>query len=191
MRHLAKPVILITALAGGLSACTTAETRDESVAAEAFADMKMTPEKIETLIKSFDPDAQMRGSLIAFKVQEREVAIVYDANNDRMRALSPIAPASLLDEAILMRIAQANYDSVLDARYAVADGMIWSAFIHPLASLQEEQLLSAIAQVVTAAETFGTTFTSGAMLFGGGDSSELHDELLKKLEEAARKKAAI
>jgi len=73
----------------------------------------------------------------------------------------------------------------------VADGLVWSVFIHPLGSLQQEDLLSAIAQVVTSAETFGTTFASGAMVFGGGDSNELHNELLKKLEEAAKKKDAI
>ena len=69
--------------------------------------------------------------------------------------------------------------------------MIWSVYIHPLASLEQEELISAIAQVVTAAETFGVTYTSGAMVFGGGDSSEIHNDLIKKLEEAAKKKDAI
>ena len=64
-------------------------------------------------------------------------------------------------------------------------------FIHPLDTLQREELISGLAQVVTAAETFGSSFTSGAMLFGGGDSNEIHNELLKKLEEAAKKKDAI
>ena len=191
MQKLLKLTILVGALGGGLTACADAERNDEKAALEVSATTAMTPEKMGKLIKSFDPESEMRDNLIAFKIQDRELIIVYDANNDRMRTLTPVAPASLVDEAILLRMAQANYDSVLDARYAVADGMIWSAFIHPLASLQEEQLLSAIAQVVTAAETFGTTYTSGAMVFGGGDSSELHDELLKKLEEAAKKKEAI
>jgi len=151
----------------------------------------MTPERMGELINKISEDADVRDNLIAFKVQEREVLIVFDEDNDRMRILTPIAPVSLLDDAIMMRMLQANYDSVLDARYAVADGLIWTAFIHPLGSLDEEELLSAIAQVVTGAETFGTTFTSGAMVFGGGDSNELHNELLKKLEEAAKKKDAI
>jgi len=190
MHKLAKTLILIGALGGGLTACANVESVDEAFAVD-IAAMKMTPEKMGNLVKKIDENAEVRDNLIAFKIQEREVLIVFDENNDRMRTLTPIAPANLLDEAIMMRMLQANYDSVLDARYAVADGLIWSAFIHPLGSLDEEALLSAIAQVVTGAETFGTTFTSGAMVFGGGDSSELHDELLKQLEEAAKKKDAI
>lgn len=191
MRQFIK-LIIITAAMGGLAACANAETADEKTAAEVpEAATGMTAAKMEKLVKSFDAESQTRGNLIAFTIADRNLAIVYDEDNDRMRALTPIAPASLLNEEILMRMAQANYDSVLDARYAVADGMIWAAFIHPLASLKEEDLLSALAQIVTAAETFGTTFASGAMIFGGGDSSELHDELLKKLEEAVKKKEAI
>ena len=189
MRHLVKSIILIGALGGGLAGCANVESIDEATAVASA--MKMTPERMGTLVTSFDEDAEVRDNLIAFKIQDREVLIVHDANNDRMRALSPIARTAILDDAVMMRMLQANYDSVLDARYAVADGLVWSVFIHPLASLQEEDLLSAIAQVVTSAETFGTTFASGAMVFGGGDSSELHDELLKKLEEAAKKKDAI
>ena len=75
--------------------------------------------------------------------------------------------------------------------YAIADELVWSVFIHSLDTLQQEELISGIAQVVTAAETFGTSFTSGAMVFGGGDSSAIHNELVKKLEEAAKKKEAI
>lgn len=108
-----------------------------------------------------------------------------------MRALTPIAPAELMNEAILKRMAQANYDAVLDARYAIADKLVWSVFIHSLDTLQQEELISGIAQVVTAAETFGTTFTSGAMVFGGGDSNEIHNDLIKKLQDAAKKKDAI
>jgi len=195
MRHLAKSFIIITALGawGGLGACSSAETGDAADKAEASASAseKMTPEKMGALVKSFDADAEIRDNVIAFKINEREVLIVHDANNDRMRALTPIARVGILDDAIMMRMLQANYDSVLDVRYAVADGLVWAAFIHPLGSLEQEDLLSAIAQLVTSAETFGTTFASGAMVFGGGDSSELHNELLKKLEEAAKKKEAI
>ena len=194
MRHLTKLFIVVGTIGvfgSGLAACANVETADETITAESSAPSKMTAEKMGALVKSFDADADIRDNLIAFKIEEREVLIVHDENNDRMRALSPIARVGILDDAIMMRMLQANYDSVLDARYAVADGLVWSVFIHPLGSLQEEDLLSAIAQVVTSAETFGTTFASGAMIFGGGDSNELHDELLKKLEEAAKKKDAI
>ena len=195
MRHLVKSVFLLSAVMS-LSACTQAQNsgaavNPEAETAEAPAPTKMTAKAMADLVKSFDAEAVVRGNLISFTLQEREVLIVHDEKSDRMRALTPIALASLLDEAILLRMAQANYDSVLDARYAVADGLIWSVFIHPLGSLEQEELISAIAQVVTAAETFGLTFTSGATVFGGGDSSEIHNDLLKKLEEAAKKRDGI
>ena len=194
MRHFLKTGILIGAMAG-IAACggvqqAGAETEDEAKT-ESAKSTKMTGAAMTELVKSFDPEAQARGNVISFKLQEREVIIVFDEERARMRALTPIAPASLMNEAILMRMAQANYDAVLDARYAVADELVWSVFIHPLDTLQQEELISGLAQVVTAAETFGSSFTSGAMLFGGGDSNEIHNELLKKLEEAAKKKDAI
>ena len=195
MRHFIKTVFLLSA-AAGLIACSqgqSSDTAEGSVAemAKTSVPTKMTAKAMADLIKSFDPKVQEGANLISFKVQDREVLIVYDAKRDRMRAITPIGQASLLDEALLLRMAQANYDSALDARYAVADGLVWSVFIHPLGSLEQEELISAIAQVVTAAETFGLTYTSGAMMFGGGDSSEIHNDLLKKLEESAKKRDGI
>jgi len=192
MQQFLKSVFLVSALTG-LAACGAVSNADESDAAKVEQSelKKMTPKAMADLVKSFDPDAKVQNNLIAFELQEREVLIVFDEDMDRMRALTPIAPAGLLNEELLLRMAQANYDSVLDARYAVADDLVWSVFIHPLGSLQQEDLVSAIAQVVTAAETFGVTYTSGAVVFGGGDSSEIHNDLLKKLEKAAKEKDAI
>lgn len=189
MQQFLKALFLCSALTG-LVACGGASNA-ETLSAENTVPQKMTAKAMAELVKSFDAEAKVQANLIAFELQDREVLIVFDEKRDRMRAITPVAPASVLSEDILLRMAQANYDSALDARYAVADDLVWSVFIHPLGSLQEEQLISAIAQVVTAAETFGLTYTSGAMVFGGGDSSEIHSDLLKKIEEAAKKKDAI
>jgi hypothetical protein len=192
MRQFLRTGILVATMVG-LASCggTTHADTEGKAEAETVTSTKMTGEAMAELVKSFDPEAMARGNVISFKLQEREVLIVFDEDGGRMRALTPIAPAGLLNEAILLRIAQANYDSVLDVRYAVADELVWSVFIHPLESLQQDELISGIAQLVTAAETFGTSYTSGAMVFGGGDSSEIHNDLIKQLEEAAKKKDAI
>ena len=89
------------------------------------------------------------------------------------------------------RMLQANYDAVLDARYAIANDIVWSTFIHPLTSLTEDDFISALAQTVTAAETFGTSYTSGAVVFGGGDSSGIHEDLLEELQEANKARSDI
>ena len=145
---------------------------------------KMTAENLVTLIQKFDEEASVNKNMVRFKLQEREVLLVYDVKADRMRLLAPIAPQSIANEDILARMMQANYDAVLDARYALANDIVWSVFIHPLSSLTQKDFLSAVAQTVTAAETFGTSYTSGAIIFGGGDSHSIHKDLLKALEKA-------
>jgi len=149
---------------------------------------KMTPEKLAGLIAKFDETAKAEANSVAFKLRDRDIILVYDVKADRMRVVTPVAQAALADEDILIRMLQANYDAVLDSRYAIANNAIWAVFVHPLSSLAEEDFLSGIAQVVTAAETFGSSYTSGAFVFGGGDSNTIHEDLLKELEKAVGEK---
>jgi len=181
-------MITMFACALGFSACG-AETTATSAEALALGEVatsteKMTPGKLITLIQKFDKDAKVGGNGVEFKVNERELFMVYDKNADRMRIISPVAQSGIASEEVLIRMMQANYDAVLDARYAMANDIIWAVFLHPLSSLTQEDFLSGVAQTVTAADTFGTTYTSGAMVFGDGDSNSIHEDLLKELEKA-------
>lgn len=54
--------------------------------------------------------------------------------------------------------------------------------LHPLSPLTADQFLSGLAQTVLLARNYGTTFSSGALSFGGGDSQDLLRELLEKSE---------
>lgn len=58
-----------------------------------------------------------------------------------MRIIMPIGDADEIDKESLLRMMQANFDSALDARYAIAQGSLWGVFIHPLGSLIERQRL--------------------------------------------------
>lgn len=147
-------------------------------------DGPMTPDRIGELVKLVDPEAQDMGNGYIFKIQDRDLRLVYDERADRMRIITPIIPASGLPSELLNRMLQANFDAVLDARYAVGGGNVWSVFIHRLSSLNTEDLISGISQTAVAADTFGSTFTSGAVVFGGGDSSELHRDLEERLRRA-------
>ena len=80
----------------------------------------------------------------------------------------------------MFRLLQANFDTALDARYSIAKNIVWSLYLHPLGSLDDAQFLAAIGQVVNLATSFGTTYSSGALTFGGGDSNDLIKELLEK-----------
>lgn len=121
-------------------------------------------------VRKIDPEARIEGHTAQFRVGGRTLILVADEAAGRMRIMTPIAAVLEVGEAVLHRMLQANFDAVLDARYAIADGIVWSAYIHPLPPLQPAQVASAIEQVWTAAETFGTTYTSGELLYGGGDS---------------------
>ena len=109
--------------------------------------------------------------------------VIADPVADRMRAMVPIRTAEGLDAEELMRLMQANFDSALDARYAVAQGRLWGIFIHPLSSLQKDQLISALVQTINVARTYGQSYSGGALTFGGGDSNGIYRELFEELQK--------
>ncbi|MEP6343256.1 MAG: type III secretion system chaperone [Maricaulaceae bacterium] len=154
-------------------------------------DALMSGKKLIDLVLRLDEDADVRETGAVFEIAERELMMVFDSEAGRMRVISPIIQVSALPDGLMERMLQANYDSVLDARYAIANDIVWATFIHPLPSLTEDDFISALAQTVTAAESFGTTYTSGAMVFGGGDSSGIHEDLLKELQEANKARTDI
>jgi len=187
----------IAVIAFSFSACaqsTTDESPDltetpqaESATPKETIENPMTSERMADLVKKFDDNAQIAENRIAFKLRDRDILIVFDKKADRMRIMSPIIQAAAVPGDIHERMLQANFDAVLDSRYAIANEIVWSVYIHRLSSLYEDDLKSAIAQTYLAAETFGSTYTSGAMVFGGGDSNALHEDLLEELENEPRK----
>lgn len=146
----------------------------------------MTLDRLEQIILRLDPEAQRQGGAMQFTVEDVPVIIVTDERADRMRAMTPIRSADALTPEELARMMQANFDTALDARYAIANGRLWSAFIHPLSPLERTQFISAIGQVVNLALTYGSLYSGGGVAFGGGDSQGLQraliEELLKKGE---------
>jgi len=143
----------------------------------------MTMTRLAQIIRVLDPDAQAQGAAIEFTLDDIPVIVIADARADRMRAMVPIASADGLGPDDLMRMMQANFDSALDARYAVANGRLWGIFIHPLSPLEKDQFLSGLVQTVTVARTYGTGYTSGGAVFGGGDSNGIYRKLFEELKK--------
>jgi len=154
---------------------------------EAQSDTGMTLEKMIEIVKAIDEDAEIAGPSMQLTISETRVTIITDPANNRMRAFVPIKTLDGVNQQILYRMLQANFDSALDARYAIAKGYILSVYIHPLKELDKNEFIEGLGQVVNLVKTYGGAFTSGAMTFGGGDSNALHrqliDDLLKKGEE--------
>ena len=148
----------------------------------------MTLDHMDEIVRRLDENAVREGGMWNFKVADVPVMIVIDEKNDRMRVMVAIRKVGELDSAELMRLLQADFDSALDARYAVAHEILWSAYIHPLAALHDRQFISAIGQTVNLALTYGTSYTSGALVFGGGDSQQLlRRQLIEELQKKGQK----
>ena len=143
----------------------------------------MTLQRMAEIVLVIDPEAQIGPGGLELTIADIPVLIVMNERANRMRAMVPIRSTEGIEADELLRLMQANFDAALDARYAIGQGRLWGVFIHPLAQLERDQLISGLAQVVTVARTYGTTYSSGAMVFGGGDSNELHQQLVEELTQ--------
>lgn len=143
----------------------------------------MTLSRLAGVLVRLDPELQQSGGSFRMTVEDVPLLVVTDPRADRMRAMVPIRSAEGLSDADLLRMMQANFDSALDARYAVAEGRVWAVFIHPLSPLREAQLISGIGQTVNTALSYGTLYSSGAGQFGRGDSPGEQQKLLERLQE--------
>ena len=175
MRHL----LLILAFCSTGSMALAQSVDGQAPAAEP----PMTVERLGKIVQVLDQEALFQGPTIQFTIADIPVIVVADPRADRMRAMVPIRSAEGLDSGELMRLMQANFDSALDARYAVAQGRLWGVFIHPLSPLERDQFVSGIAQTVNVARTYGQTYSGGAQVFGGGDSNGIYQELLDELRK--------
>ncbi|MGD9582926.1 MAG: hypothetical protein AB7V26_04520 [Lysobacterales bacterium] len=96
-----------------------------------------------------------------------QMIAVSDKNADRMRIIAPIVKQADLDAAQKDAMLEANYHRALDVRYAISNGIVWTAFIHPLSPLDQAQVISALDQVRQSALTFGSSYSSTGLVFGG------------------------
>ncbi|MEE4187962.1 MAG: hypothetical protein V2I76_05880 [Roseobacter sp.] len=172
--------ILILCLSVALPVKTLAQQSPQ--APESTAPAPMTVDLMAEIISALDPGAQQRGPTFEFVIQDVPVIVITDPRADRMRAMVPIRSAEGLEAEELMRLMQANFDSALDARYAIAQGRLWGVFIHPLSPLEPGQFVSGLAQTVNVALTYGQTYSGGASVFGGGNSNGIFQDLIEELE---------
>ncbi|WP_299834533.1 hypothetical protein [uncultured Tenacibaculum sp.] len=118
----------------------------------------------EILAKNAD---QIEGSEGYWKFEINEIAFMCltDQLHNRMRIIAPITEANDLTDTQLKKCMEANFHSTLDVRYAISDGILWTAFIHPLQELSENQVIDALSQIYSSVRTFGSTYSSGSLSF--------------------------
>lgn len=129
--------------------------------------VRMTQEQLHAIIAETAKDVQVQGNMIAFRLGDTQLLAISDTAADRMRIIAPVKPLEQATPKELLASLYANFHTVLDARYAVSDGIIFAAYLHPLSPLTREQIVSAIQQVAAARESFGTGYSSGGPAFGG------------------------
>ncbi len=151
------------------------------------AEPPMTVERLTDVLTALDPEVKVGPNIWEARIADTTLLVVSDPDNDRMRVMVPIGDAESLTPEELSRMMQANFDTALDGRYAIAQGLLWSVFIHPLGALEKDELISGIGQVINLSGSFGTLYSGGFLSYGGGDSGALQraliDELLKRGEE--------
>ncbi len=126
----------------------------------------MTLTRMDEIVRDTGTEVQSDGRSWELTIRAVRLAIITDARHDRMRIVSPVARDADLSDAQRRAMMDANFHTALDARYATSHGTVFATFIHPLAPLGDDELRAAIRQVAGLVETFGTTYSSGELLFG-------------------------
>jgi hypothetical protein len=123
--------------------------------------------QLESILRDVADAGTLQGADGMWQLQVRDtlLAVMSDLTHDRMRIIAPIVQVDEAEADDLDAAMEANFHTALDARYATSDGVVYAAFLHPLASLASDLLRSAIDQVVSLVETYGTTFRGGDLAF--------------------------
>ncbi|MGJ3250816.1 MAG: hypothetical protein ACFE0J_06760 [Elainellaceae cyanobacterium] len=145
----------------------------------------MTLEHLENILQNEDDvtNLQSQPGQLQFALDDRSMIVLLNEESDRMRIITPVVSANRLTPQQVRNILIANFHTTLDARYAVTDGALVSLFVHRLSSLQDNDFRSALYQVANLAESFGTTYSSGELIFGpDGQSQPRSPEIDGELE---------
>jgi hypothetical protein len=135
----------------------------------------MTVDELAELLAEITEDFRQSPTHWQFIHDGIPMACLTDPSFDRMRFIAPITELSDMDDATKDAVLEANFHSALDARYGSSNGLLFSAFLHPLSSLEEPLARSALDQVASLVHTFGSQFTSGSVELGGREV-ELDDD---------------
>jgi len=171
-----KGYLLASLLAFTHASCWATDSADTK-----SARTEMNNQRMGELIIRLGGEVEGQPGYWQFELEGYSTTVITDEEADRMRIIVPIMKIEGLEGKDLYRMMQANFDSALDARYSIAKKVLWSTFIHPLSSLTEHQFVDGLAQSVNLAATYGTTYSSGAIVFSGGDSKTEQNKLYQNI----------
>lgn len=117
------------------------------------------------------------GNVTRFRHTEVDLLCVYDEAYNRMRIIAPIKAYAEVTPEEKDPMLSANFHSSLDARYSASNGTLYAAYLHPLASLSREDLLSAVYQVASLRLSYGRDYSSGLLTFGEPNEASADDPI--------------
>ncbi|MEL6355497.1 MAG: hypothetical protein AAFQ37_01045 [Bacteroidota bacterium] len=126
---------------------------------------EMNNAKLDSLFHTYTDSVVGGAGQWEIYLAETIMFCITDERHDRMRIITPVKPLDSATPAEIMDCMEANFHTALDVKYAIADDVLWVAFIHPLSPLQEDQVIDALAQVRSAYLTYGTLYTSTDLVF--------------------------
>jgi len=126
----------------------------------------MNQAAMENIVKQMALESAGEKGVVEFNYHQVKMYLISDTKHNRMRIIAPITEYDKLERTQIDLMLESNFHSSLDARYAVSKGILYSAYIHPLSALSQDQLESAVKQVANLALTFGNGYTSGTLEFG-------------------------
>lgn len=122
---------------------------------------------LEKTIKSIASNSTGGNGVVKFSYNNVKMVLISDIAHDRMRIIAPVVKLGTLTREHVDAALESNFHKSLDARYAVSNGILYSAYIHPLSALNKKQIKSAMLQVSNLAISFGSEYSSGILTFGG------------------------
>jgi hypothetical protein len=125
----------------------------------------MDNEKLNSIIYTLSDEVEGQAGHWQFIIDSTLFICLTDELHNRMRIIAPIVEVSEVSDNQLRKCMEANFHTALDIRYAISDGLLWSAYIHPLKELTKQQVFSALSQVYSGVKTFGTYYSSGELNF--------------------------
>ena len=128
----------------------------------------MDQARLEDIVKQLAEHSSGTGGVVEFQYNKVKMYLISDVDHNRMRIIAPIVEYKKLTQPQIDAVMNANFHDALDARYAVSKDVLYSAFIHPLKELTENQVLGAVLQVSNLALSFGYGYTSGTLSYGKG-----------------------
>jgi hypothetical protein len=133
----------------------------------------MTLDELAALLARTTEDFRRSATHWQFAHLGVPMACLTDPSFDRMRFIAPITELSKIDDATKDAVLEANFHTALDARYGSSNGLLFAAFIHPLSSLEDTLARSALDQVASLVQTFGSHYSGGTLELIGGREPNL------------------